>query len=77
MTKYKIIGLESFNSKSGKPITKIYAVYQSDRVSGLGCEIFIAMKDVLPDTICVDQYFVPLFGRYGDKGFLAGINIID
>lgn len=74
---YKIIGLENFTAKSGNLITKIYAVYQKKNVSGLACEQFVIMQENVPSDICVDVKFRPLYGRQGDKGFLAGIQIVE
>lgn len=78
--KFKIIGLENFKSKSGKEITKIHSIYKndiSDRLSGTGVESFFIMTEKLPPDTAIDVYFIPLFGRQGDKGFLEGLNIIE
>lgn len=77
MNTYKIIGLESFTAKSGNLVTKIHAVYQNNKISGLGCETFFIMQNDVPSDVTVDAKFKPLFGRQGDKGFLAGIQLLN
>lgn len=72
---FKIIGLETFKSKNGNEITKIYAIYERDNISGFGCETFFIMKDNCPSDICLEAKFMPFYGRQGAKGFLAGIQI--
>lgn len=78
MNTYKIIGLENFVAKSsGKLITKIYCVYNKEKVSGLACETFVIMTENVPSDVAVDCKFRPLYGRQGANGFLASLEIVE
>lgn len=77
MRNYKVVGLENFKSKTNKEITKIHAIYQDIRVSGVGCETFFIMTENVPSDLAIDTKFNALYGAQGAKGFLAGIQITE
>lgn len=77
MKNFKVVGLESFQSKKGQSITKIHTAYKDERISGSGVEVFFIMSDLVPEDICIDALVTVYYGEQGKGGFLAGIKVCE